>query len=71
MPTLSVPITDSLALDAGTCVGSAAAVTILPPSVSMLDQLLSPRFTSRTWSLTESSSRIDLESPPDPLSDTQ
>jgi len=38
--TLSVPVTDSLALDAGTCVGSAAAVTILPPSVSMLDQLL-------------------------------
>ena len=38
--TLSVPVTDSLALDAGTCVGSAAALTILPPSVSMLDQLL-------------------------------
>ena len=40
VPTLSVPVTDSLTLDAGTCVGSVAAVTILPPTVSMLDQLL-------------------------------
>ena len=32
---------------------------------------ISPRFTSRTWSLTELSSRIDLEPVPAPLSETR
>ncbi len=40
MTILSVPVADSLALEAGACVGGMCTVTIFPPSISMFDQLL-------------------------------
>jgi len=40
MKILSVPVTDSLTLDAGALHAGESSITILPPSVAMFDQLL-------------------------------
>jgi hypothetical protein len=51
MKILSVPVTSSLTLEAGTSGGGEDALTILPPSVAMFDQLLD-------W--------LSRQTPPDP-----